>query len=423
MDTIKKIVIFSTADNGGAGTYNLSLAEALVSIGHEVQIIVANKFSNNKFVKQVKPTFGELLRKKVKESIFKKQLALQRKVAKEANPDFYFFNYDEAAVFYNIDAFKRVIAFKPDVIIASWVSQLINTEQLSNLGFYFGARLYTLMADMSPITGGCHYAWDCKGYTTNCNNCPALPEQLQFVAAKNWQKKNEAIQKAKIKGIPFSPWGKNQMSNAGLFKHQKHFQTLQGYINPTIFNTDARNIAKEYFKIPKEKIAILVGAIDTKEKRKGAKFLLEALVHISINNASLLQNVVLLVVGNSSNTTSAVPIYQIPFIKDERLLALLYQSADFYANTSIEDTGPQMVLQAMACGAIVVSFPIGFGSEFLPNQQAIIATEVSQLAYTNAISNALTLTVAEKLQMQQASLEKIKLENGIQSVKDFANYL
>ncbi len=29
------------------------------------------------------------------------------------------------------------------------------------------------MMDMAPMTGGCHYAWDCEKYKMKCGGCPA----------------------------------------------------------------------------------------------------------------------------------------------------------------------------------------------------------------------------------------------------------
>lgn len=50
---------------------------------------------------------------------------------------------------------------------------------------------------------------------------------------------------------------------------------------------------------------------------------------------------------------------KIDYIKDYRLLSLLYQATDVYINTSIEDSGPMMVSEALACGTPVVGFDTG----------------------------------------------------------------
>ena len=49
----------------------------------------------------------------------------------------------------------------------------------------------------------------------------------------------------------------------------------------------------------------------------------------------------------------------INYIKDYRLLALLYQATDVFVNSSIEDSGPMMVSEALACGTPVVGFDMG----------------------------------------------------------------
>ena len=36
------------------------------------------------------------------------------------------------------------------------------------------APIALYMMDMATVTGGCHYAWDCKGYLNNCGSCPGI---------------------------------------------------------------------------------------------------------------------------------------------------------------------------------------------------------------------------------------------------------
>ena len=38
----------------------------------------------------------------------------------------------------------------------------------------YKAPVFLRMPDMSELTGGCHYVWDCKKYMKNCGNCQRI---------------------------------------------------------------------------------------------------------------------------------------------------------------------------------------------------------------------------------------------------------
>ena len=55
----------------------------------------------------------------------------------------------------------------------------------------------------------------------------------------------------------------------------------------------------------------------------------------------------------------AIPKKHLEYINDYRLLSLLYQASDVFVNSSVEDSGPMMVSEALACGTPVVGFDMG----------------------------------------------------------------
>ena len=55
---------------------------------------------------------------------------------------------------------------------------------------------------MSAITGGCHYAWNCKGYQKECSECPAVTtSSLKKRIASNFAHKKKYISKTPITTI------------------------------------------------------------------------------------------------------------------------------------------------------------------------------------------------------------------------------
>ena len=57
----------------------------------------------------------------------------------------------------------------------------------------------------------------------------------------------------------------------------------------------------------------------------------------------------------------------IDYITDYRLLILLYQAIDLFVNSSVEDGGPMMVSEALACGTPVVGFDMGVVNNLVIN--------------------------------------------------------
>ena len=66
-------------------------------------------------------------------------------------------------------------------------------------------------------------------------------------------------------------------------------------------------------------------------------------------------------------------------IKNENELIRSYQNSDFFLNQSIQDTGPVMINEALACGVPVVSFKIGISNDVIRNNfNGYLATDISK---------------------------------------------
>ena len=55
-------------------------------------------------------------------------------------------------------------------------------------------------------------------------------------------------------------------------------------------------------------------------------------------------------------------------IKNEKELIKFYQNSDFFLNQSIQDAGPVMVNEALACGVPVISFKTGISNDVIRNK-------------------------------------------------------
>ena len=108
---------------------------------------------------------------------------------------------------------------------------------------------------------------------------------------------------------------------------------------------------------------ILMGCQHANSKRKGFEYLLAALQKLEkrLTKEQKERIEVLIVSRNEADAFNEIPFQKkhIDYINDYRLLALLYQATDVFVNSSIEDAGPMMVSEALACGTPVVGFDMG----------------------------------------------------------------
>ena len=90
-------------------------------------------------------------------------------------------------------------------------------------------------------------------------------------------------------------------------------------------------------------------------------------------------------------------IERIGFASTDIELAEFYQNADIFVSTSMEDSGPMMVLESLMSGTPVAAFDIGVSKEVLEtsyNGYLVRAGDVEQLA--SSILNFVLLSKSQK---------------------------
>ena len=432
----KRIVVLATHDFGGAGESAFRISCALQILGHEVVMLVKQKTKANRFITQiqykplpVKPLLGRIFYK-VYNKVYGKIKHLFQKESNipelKTNSDFCFFNPDESIGLNDITDLTDAISFKPDLILAFWVSGFVNTRNMHDLSHAISAPLYWLTTDMAPMTGGCHYAWDCLGYTRGCENCPAiLTEEFKQKASQNLAIKSYFINAGGIRVLAHSEWCRRQAEISSLFKKQKNIPLLNGFIDKVIFNNSCREIAKQIFGINSNNKVIFAGATFTNEKRKGIQYLVSAL-QLLYNRLTYQErlNTKIMIAGNNvmdNELVMQVPFSIVPvdFIKDERLLSLAYQASDLFVCPSIEDSGPAMVNEALACGTPVVGFDIGFVSDIVEHGvngfRVPIKNTVLMAEY---IYKIISLSQIEAYQFSQNAIQVIDEQVSLQNLKE-----
>jgi glycosyltransferase involved in cell wall biosynthesis len=312
----------------------------------------------------------------------------------------------------------NLISFMPDIIFSGITPGFMNTSTLLDLHKITKARIIQVMVDVSLLTGGCHVVWDCEGFKTDCKYCPAIVTKThKLYSHNNLQAKLKNIENGDFNLLVLPGWSEYMAQSSKLYKNRIIVQS-DNIIDTDIFSDKNRMIAKSIFNIEHTKKVIFAGSNNTKDIRKGRIFLVEALELLwnSLDKSSR-NNVIILLAGNHNREDQLIKQIKfkkrlIDFITDNRLLSLLYQASDIYVSPSLEEGGPMMVPEALACGTPVVGFETGslFNNSLVEN--AIHGYKVKtkdSLELANSIKNI--------LELNESDFEKMKKDCRDQAIK------
>ena len=90
-----------------------------------------------------------------------------------------------------------------------------------------GARIFWLLYDIAPLTGGCHYSWDCKKYMDKCGKCPQLFfKKENDVTRKNWNYKKKYLENIDISSLVASEWLYKKALESSLFDEKPVYKWM-----------------------------------------------------------------------------------------------------------------------------------------------------------------------------------------------------
>jgi len=291
-------------------------------------------------------------------------------ILKSTNPNYCVQDYDQTKNYFNSEKIIRKSGFIPDAIIVLFMSEFLSFNNLYELNNLTKAPIFLYMMDMAPFTGGCHYAWDCIGYTKECGSCIALySDNPKDQTNVNFKFNESFVKKSNIIPVAASEGQYVQLCNSSLFKDKKKLKLLLPIDEKIYFPTDKITIRKK-LGIPVDKKIIFFGAVYLDQKRKGFKELVDSL-NILFKIISDPSKVHLIIAGNNNvNYQELIPFsFTVLGYLDHTILPKAFQAADVFVSASIEDSGPMMVNQSIMSGTPVVSFDIGIALDLIHNKE------------------------------------------------------
>jgi len=218
--------------------------------------------------------------------------------------------------------------------------------------------LWTLH-DGWPITGRCAYLFDCEKWEVGCGNCPDLSLYPKtFIDSSNfmWKKKKNYFSSGWNPVIVCpSQWLADRVKESYLKEYQ--IKVIPNAVDIEVFKPKNKSIFRKKYGIPVEKKVILCLAADLDDERKGVKYFFESLKYITANNWMVVT--VGKVINYDKIKEMDIEIKQMGYFNDKDEISDVYNIADIFCISSLDDNFPTTVLEAMACGIPVVGFDVG----------------------------------------------------------------
>lgn len=390
-----------------SGIVALNLYNDLKANGHNVRLLT-NKFEKeypDGIISMETSFHANWMKSSLRNKLtwYRKRLKLDPETKTDSKYDF--LEFREHKVFYSTDKFLRKSGLKPDIIIVLFAKRFINTKNIYELFKKTGSKIFWLMYDMAPLTGGCHYAWDCNGYKNSCGNCPGLlSSNPQDITHKNFLYKQRFIENSNVQLVAASEWQYKQAKESSLFRNKTIHKILLS-TDPDIFKPVDKEPLRRNMGIPAFRKVIFFGSIELTTIRKGMSYLLESLKILKgrIAGTQLENKLLLLIAGHKiEDFVSELPFeYKYLGMLDNTYgIAKAYQAADIFLCPSIEDSGPTMINQSIMTGTPVVSFEMGVAPDLvIAGKTGYVAKIKDSADFAEGIYQILNLDPSQRKQL------------------------
>ena len=244
-----------------------------------------------------------------------------------------------------------------DVITLHWVAGLLDFES------FFASVPQQLpvvwrLADMNPITGGCHYDEGCGRYLLGCGSCPQLGSQdPDDLSRRIWARKQRAyaqVPAGRLHIVALNRWMAEEVGRSPLLGGCPVTIIPNGLDTQAYAPRDVR-AARDVLGIPQHGRVVMFAAESVTHRRKGFNLLAEALAGLDD-----IDDLVLISVGKGKPALATNHLHlHLGHIAHDRLLSMLYSAADLFVSPALQDNLPNTVIESLACGTPVVAFDVG----------------------------------------------------------------
>ena len=257
--------------------------------------------------------------------------------------------------FYNLASFDilKLKVFKNTDII-----------HLHNLhGSYFSSFVLPELTSLKPtiwtlhdeqaFTGHCAYAFDCEKWMTGCGDCPDLnfyPKIKKDTTEFLLKTKKKIYDMSDFTIVCPSNWLANRAKQS-VFQN-KDIRVIYNGVDEKVFVNTNKTEARRILNLPQNKKILMFSASGSiKNPQKGGKYVFEAYNRLRNDN-----NILFLNIGGGNSSKLKRNWIDIPYINDEKTMALYYAASDLFIYPSMAETFGLVIAEAMSCGTPIIAF-------------------------------------------------------------------
>ncbi|MDE6020484.1 MAG: glycosyltransferase [Ruminococcus sp.] len=411
----KRVLILSGKDPSHSGNLGQNLIDSLKWKGYEVSFDFPDTLDYLKKVNRIKNSFwGRTITKGIIETnrLFRTSIfGLNNYYSKKG---YVFFHANEDKPPYDYNKIIEYAKGKFDLIITLFPNDLFNIKSLGEISKKTGIPIFICPPDMYPMTGGCIYFDRCDGYKRDCEYCPVFKEKRYSQANKNYLIKKEVYQRYDITML-LNTWMKNAFIKSNLFRNNQ-LQKIPFVLDENLYRPLNRISCRSEIGIPNRKIVFLIR--HTSQKRKGNNIAYNALkkLYDSLEKESK-KDIMLLTIGEIMTEQMPFETKNLGFVNLDPLIKA-YNSADAFLCPSVDDAGPSMINQSIACGTPVVSFNSGTAIDVIENGISGFKTDnISEEGFFFCLKQMYD-AIAQKKETLRKTSREMSLKNN--SLKVFA---
>lgn len=388
-----RILQINTVDTkGGAAKVAYRLKNGLISRGHQTDMIVARKYSQDPGVHLLRP-YNHLRERIV------------RKLTYWLADDL---DFSPAGRIRTMESYQQ--------------ANIVHLHNIHSNYFNLGTlpsitcekpTIWTLH-DMWTLTAHCAYAMESPvsdGFF-QCQDIDAYPA----IAWHNekylkWRKRN-VYRRSNFHIVVPSKWLLGKVKQTVL--NTKPASVIYNGIDVEIFRSQPQKQTRRDLNLPEDKFIILFaskGGHD--QQRKGYDFVQS--ISSSLRNNP---NVFFLIIGGGE-TVNTPSLKKVGYVGDEALMAKYFAAADIFLFPSTADNCPLVVLEAEACGLPVVSFDTGGIPELVDHQKTGYIARYKDIDDLIAgVRWMLSRSPNELATMREAAIAKIRSDFTLEKMTD-----
>ena len=325
-----RVLHVTTYTNGGAANACIALHLGLLEQGVDSYLLTLQPSARPLPKHSIYPakvlTWHRKIYKRLKDVKEKGKNQRLREFCDTVNQEADYFSFIDTPY----DITQLEIYRQADIINLHWVGDFLDWP--SFFKSEDDKRIVWTLHDMSPFTGGYHYANGYTGYQHEDQNYPpAATTKFPQIAAEILIKKKQILKtySRSLQIVSPSRWLSKLSASSALFQHYPHVTIAYG-IDPTSFKPINKVICRKILNLPTENILLLSVSHDVNKPRKGFKILLDSLAHLSSE-----KNVTLCAVGAGGEKNDQSSNYlTLGELRDPRLMAIAYNAADAFVISS-----------------------------------------------------------------------------------------